>query len=551
MARLKLCTLCAGKCWKATQLCKSCRGKFEAMPEADRKDTEKGWGEEKDAAPKVSQFGGNYLARKRSDGNWDIFDVPIMAELEAGANGTVPEDVRKAKLDRIVANHQAKFAANGFTHPFHLEHKNKGIPTRRAGGFLPKRVAQFEVNGKKSWTIFADLVGVHPDAYAEIQQGRWPYVSPEVWDWKIDAITSLSALDDDMPFFEFPMLTIKGVIEEVPEFGEVPVTAGVEGVEVSRFESAGAFRGLVRDGDHVRSIFAFDPEAAKKAKEQPPNVTPLPEGKTAGADTGKAEEKDGEKEVQAKEEVKVAGEVPGKKEAGVEPAGAKAPSPDPVQAMLMAICQALQIQVPGITALTPVQGGQTMTTPNEDPGKALAPAQPPAANTAAPGSVVPAKKTTLEAAPSNEVAQFSARVEALEAERDSRKRADEVAVRVDKAMKDLEGYPQKATLRATITQFAAAGQGVVDAFVAEYKAAVPKDPPSTFASLEATTGRVSTLEDPPEAVKSYFSKGPDHQAAATRLYRKYEELKAHSNIRAPLDRFIALNMESELKSVRH
>jgi hypothetical protein len=57
-------------------------------------------------------------------------------------------------------------------------------------------------------TIFADLVGVKQEVYDRIRGGELPYRSVEILDTSRAEIDSLALLDDEVPFFRFPLLRV-------------------------------------------------------------------------------------------------------------------------------------------------------------------------------------------------------------------------------------------------------------------------------------------------------------------------------------------------------
>lgn len=146
--------------------------------------------------------GGAYAATQNPDGSWNVLDVPVFAAHERHG-----KKVDKAWLEGAVRRAQELRASN-YVAPLHVGHHPDG-DVERAGFFLPKRVeSRAFAGGQPLPVVVADLLAVPADVYAEIKAGRLPYVSVEVADLNKPEISSLALLQDEAPFFKFPLLTI-------------------------------------------------------------------------------------------------------------------------------------------------------------------------------------------------------------------------------------------------------------------------------------------------------------------------------------------------------
>lgn len=146
--------------------------------------------------------GGAYAATQNPDGSWNVLDVPVFAAHERHG-----KKVDQAWLEGAVRR-AAELHASNYVAPLHVGHHPDG-DVQRAGYFLPKRVEQRAfAGGKPLPVVVADLLAVPADVFQEIKAGRLPYVSVEVADLNKPEISSLALLEDEAPFFKFPLLTI-------------------------------------------------------------------------------------------------------------------------------------------------------------------------------------------------------------------------------------------------------------------------------------------------------------------------------------------------------
>jgi hypothetical protein len=520
----------------------------------------------------LSRWGASLTAHHNADGTWDIYDVPIFAELAEGAKPSVKTPIGREWMDRAVKFHQSKYQRQGILNPFHLEHHGRSA-TRRGGNFLPKRVAEFdclvgsEEDGtarfEKRWTLFADLLGIHPEIFAEIKEGRWPFVSVEVLDWNTPELTSLSLLDDDMPFFQFPPLRPERMVDE----GEPVKADNVEqNLEVVRSANIGTFsRGSVfrRGSRAVAALFAFELGDKRSSPGKDEEKSKSKDGKEEKPTDEKIRSEDADEKEKAKPKDED-GSPSEKKDDGdkaAEPSSREVL--DAIKSLMThlgALNAHLGFALPG--AASPANGGQNQMA-DKSPNAGTVPVEPKDASElcgkcGVKGCKGTCGKTQLDAvkeeatkmaavAAADQITLLQARLSALEAEQGEREKVAKVKGIADKAMKDLEGYPQKPDLRGVVERFAAIGQEHVDLFVKTYQASVPKDPPANLAAFERQIGHTLQLEDPAEVTK--FAANPDELAAA-RVCRDEWELLRSTGYPLPLARHLELNVKERVASMK-
>jgi len=528
----------------------------------------------------VTVFGGSYTASHNEDGTWDIYSVPIMSELPKGAKDSVPYDIGREWLEKTMRNHLAIFErASGRMHPLNLRHHDRGLPPMRAGYFLPKRVEQFSTEGRQSWTMFADLVKIPQEIFSQIEEGRWPYSSPEVAKWDENIIFALSLLDTEPSFFEYPPITIGAKIEEVPESEFV----------ATHFDDAGPAVGLITLQRRATVLFHYgsDPKPVSKAVGDGTGTATLTKlskdgepSKQEGANVkdeektevaAKAEEAKPD-QAAVKTEEKPAVEKKDNSEAAKKGSGDSGAEPsepaslaakfDVLLGKLTALFSLLGLKEDG-TAPNQITSGGTQMTDGKEKAAETGPVQPEqsaqkavktpeaigaATKLDATPAAEPVKK--LEADPNAaEVTKLSARTEALEAQKAARDKSDAERDMVDGALKALEGWPQRPSLRESLVKFAKQGSEHLTLFVKEYQEAVPKDPISTLAQLEHMQGRALEMGEPDE-VKTYFSKSPDHAAAARESYADFVALRK-LGYSLTLAQHLSQDVEARVEKIRN
>ena len=151
-----------------------------------------------------------YQAKQAADGSWTIFNVPIFAEhqekLPSGRLFNVDRPWLEAALKRSLARQ-----AEGYLPPLHVRHHARPGEVQAATGagrFQITRVGMLPYEGRMVWALFANLVGVRPEVYQKIRAGELPYRSVEILKPQVQEIDSLALLDDEVPYFRFPLLRV-------------------------------------------------------------------------------------------------------------------------------------------------------------------------------------------------------------------------------------------------------------------------------------------------------------------------------------------------------
>jgi len=147
-----------------------------------------------------------YRASKAQDGTYTIFDVPIFAaHVEERADGREIDfgsDWLHGALDTA-----RRRQAEGYMAPLHVRHHGDG-EVEAAGKFRMHRVGKITHDGQEVDALFADLVGVRPEIFQRIMRGELSYRSVEILDVNRQEVDSLALLDDEVPFFRFPLLRV-------------------------------------------------------------------------------------------------------------------------------------------------------------------------------------------------------------------------------------------------------------------------------------------------------------------------------------------------------
>lgn len=290
-----------------------------------------------------------YDAQQANDGTWTIFGVPIFSAHKRG-----DFEVDLAWLQKAFAQ-GVKRHEEGYFPPLHVRHHEPGEQVKAAGKLRFSKLGTIRHDGHDVPTIFADLVGVRPEIYAKIRAGELSYRSVELLDVDKPEIDSLALLDDEVPFFRFPLLKIGSEAERSQAF--------------TQYVRAGPVLAYHARGNHGSTLFHYGQSTIKEKT----MTTATPEAFADDAqladmmgkmmqvlaaiaeklEVGKADE-DEEEEPEAPPPAMSAGPL----EVGVPGAAATASAPNGAVAAAAAAGQfdALQAQVTALTAkLTNVQ----------------------------------------------------------------------------------------------------------------------------------------------------------------------------------------------------
>jgi len=181
-----------------------------------------------------------YEATRNDNGTWTIHDVPIFGAIPKGERGNQVE-IGVEWMQQAIAT-AAMREKDGYLPPLHVNHHGFLDQTRLAGHFRLTRVGVIRYEGKPLDVLFADLI-VIDEVFREIADDKLPYRSAEIHDWSKPEINSLALLDDEVPFFRFPMLRVR---EE-----------DAAAAKMERLDGAGARRGLLVAGTGGAALFCF------------------------------------------------------------------------------------------------------------------------------------------------------------------------------------------------------------------------------------------------------------------------------------------------------
>lgn len=155
-------------------------------------------------------IGGAYRAEQDADGTWTIRDVPIFSEVTErytrnGKKAQLP--CTRDWLSKAVDRARAQFEGSAYLAPLHVNHYGDDEKVDRAGFFLPTRVGEATVDGKRLPTIFADLLKIPATVYSKIKDLTLPYRSAETRLTGEPEVQSLALLSKP-PHFKYPLLTV-------------------------------------------------------------------------------------------------------------------------------------------------------------------------------------------------------------------------------------------------------------------------------------------------------------------------------------------------------
>jgi len=147
-----------------------------------------------------------YRSEQAPDGSWTIFDVPIFSTHVDKRDPDEPMEFSDKWLKKAFKMAQVR-QAEDYGAPLHVKHHGFD-KVQGAGRFRMTRLAPFTQGGEEALTIFADFFGVRQAVYDMIRKGDLPYRSVEILPPDFAEIDSLALLDDEVPFFRYPLLRI-------------------------------------------------------------------------------------------------------------------------------------------------------------------------------------------------------------------------------------------------------------------------------------------------------------------------------------------------------
>lgn len=432
----------------------------------------------------VNVKGGLYTAKANADGTYDIYDVPIFAELPKGEKRNA-QDIDKKWMEACVAQHLLR-QGEGYLAPMHVKHHGDGEQTQRAGFFLPKAVKTLRYNGRAIAALYADMLAIPAAVFESIQRGELNYRSVEVATWDKAEIASLALLDDEAPFFKFELLTVGKVIP--------PMSKDIAPVRV---EDALA-PALACHGAHL--LFRMDTLAEVHVKTDPAEKEEKEEPAEKNSDgTLKAEGSEG----CCPQCHKLVAEMYAMVKQGAMAQMAEAPAQP----------------APGKPADQPPPGG-----PKKDTEKH-------------------SEDTHMDEA-MKKLAEAAAEKHALKAKDAMRMQADALKTLVDEACAGLKEYTLADDTKAEMLDLATkGGKECLAIFVEAYKRHVQPAPPASFSQFAAgkklVTGQPG--QDDPAELQKYA--GDDARLKTAREFSKlYDAAKEANRTSVSRERWLEINM---------
>lgn len=405
-----------------------------------------------------------YRSRQTGPDSWEIYDVPVFSAHERTSASGKLYKFDEAWLKGAVAKAQTRHA-EGYFHPAHTRHHSAVDPSKRddsdvrpAGRIRFRRVGALRMGGVDVPTIFADLVEVPGEVFAEIQAGRLPYRSVEVLSPSSGEIDSLAFLDHEVPFFRYPLLRV----------------AAEAGTEITTHSPVAASAALAyrAAGDAHAALFSY-----AETTTMDPNTTKPEDEPQASADGS------------------------------------------PIAKLKAALTTALQVlesmEAPAGEPVAPAPDA----TPPAGPVEMSAPAGGGRSYSAAPIRVVapatraadPLPTATRAAEVDGTLAGYAARLEAMQARLDEQDRR----ARVDARAAELRDRGAPANVVDDFRRRAMENEAAGMAYAAAVEKLGPVAPPSTW------TGDQPPRVDAPE-VMAYAAKGPEALHRARQLAASHE-----------------------------
>jgi hypothetical protein len=180
--------------------------------------------------------GSGYKAEQADDGTWTIYNVPVFS---VHVDERESEPVEFTEQDLVRRFNKMKLRnKEGYLAPLHIDHHGQRADVKGAGYWRVRSIEPFTEGGVTKPTLFVDFVGVREEVYQRIRKGELQYRSVEILDINDDEIDSIALLDDEVPYFRYPLLKIA---DEIPASFETYQRRRKEGA-VLAFSAAGTLR---------------------------------------------------------------------------------------------------------------------------------------------------------------------------------------------------------------------------------------------------------------------------------------------------------------------
>ena len=456
------------------------------------------------------------------DGYGTIIDVPIMAEVPPGERGNKKRVGRKW-MEAAVKKAQIRWDDDGYKAPLHVSHHDMGGKTEAAGFIMPREVREMNYEGKKVWAIFADLE-VKEEILDRIQKRELPYRSVEIFSWdKEPEINSLALLEDDVPFFRFPLLTLGNEIGERKKFKtRKPLVA-------ARYSETGS-----------AILFSFTGGMMKEMREEE-DVAPEEEAEEVKEDTERQVEKEDEEEIQLEEESEsFESKVLGLLDRLANHVGLY----DEEETEEPELVEEEEANVAAHDAVPPVEQTEEIEEKEDKEEKVELEESREEADVDEyrKGEKEGERKEKKELQESSSLAKLSGKVAALEAAMAANSRKENLEKLVNDGFKSLEGLTADDSLKGKILKLAEHSKDpkeAVSTFVESFRASVPMTPPATLEEYEAGM----SVHDSP-AVLKFAQDGPEALEKARAASRQYDELNERGVIHSTREVFIDTTLET-------
>jgi len=456
------------------------------------------------------------------DGYGTIMDVPIMAEVPPGERGNKKRVGRKW-MEAAVKKAQIRWDDDGYKAPLHVSHHDMGGKTEAAGFIMPREVREMNYEGKKVWAIFADLE-VKEEILDRIQKRELPYRSVEIFSWdKEPEINSLALLEDDVPFFRFPLLTLGNEIGERKKFKtRKPLVA-------ARYSKTGS-----------AILFSFTGGMMKEMREEE-DVAPEEEAEEVKEDTERQVEKEDEEEIQLEEESEsFESKVLGLLDRLANHVGLY----DEEETEETELVEEEEANVAAHDAVPPVEQTEEIEEKEDKEEKVELEESREEADVDEyrKGEKEGERKEKKELQEGSSLAKLSGKVAALEAAMAASSRKEDLEKLVDEGFKSLEGLTADDSLKGKILKLAENSKDpkeAVSTFVESFRASVPMTPPATLEEYEAGM----SVHDSP-AVLKFAQDGPEALEKARAASRQYDELNERGVIHSTREVFIDTTLET-------
>lgn len=161
-----------------------------------------------------ADIAGSYRAEKLDNGNYAIRNVDIFRATTRTNPATGASDIFDgAWLRGAVQRFEERKVSDQYLPPVHIGHNGPGKQTKFAGHLDNLRLKDGDVP-----VLYADIVEIPPQVFAEIAARRIPYRSIEINKPTETEVSSLALLDTQVPYHKMRLLRVD--VPEMAAFGD-------------------------------------------------------------------------------------------------------------------------------------------------------------------------------------------------------------------------------------------------------------------------------------------------------------------------------------------